>query len=212
MHDIETGIGRLPGNDVDELVFAAPVVERRNQRLNQAGRSVDGACIAPLLQIMRGIDMPMAELARFILIEAVPHPQWNLVHRVGEVQVLRRVVNRIGADDHQQIDIAAVHVIDQFFQSGHLIHWLGFDGIGVDDCVADRSQRLIHGMSQRMNRRRLVLAGNDHGRAMMRFQVCDDVVDELLLRARRSLASAHRHADSGGNGARNLFHLRCTHR
>ena len=82
----------------------------------RASRSVEGARVAPLLQIMRGVDVPVNVIAGLVAVEAVLHAQRNLVHRVGETEIRRRVVNRIAAHDQQHVHLAGVHLADQFLQ------------------------------------------------------------------------------------------------
>ncbi len=62
----------------DEFQRALAVVERRNQRLDDADGAIVGASIAPGFEFMRCIHVPLAEFGGFVLIEAVVNAQWNL--------------------------------------------------------------------------------------------------------------------------------------
>ena len=67
--------------------------------------------------------------------------QRNLFHRIGEAEVGWSVVHRIAAHHQQHVDLAGVHVANQFLQPGRLILRLHLHGLGVDDRIATRSQR-----------------------------------------------------------------------
>ena len=88
---------------------------------------------------MRGVDVPLAEFGGFVLIETVMHAQGSFAafEGVGEVQVGGRVVRRIAAEDHQQIDFARVHVGDEIFERVGLIDRIRIDGVGVENGLAD---------------------------------------------------------------------------
>ena len=134
----------LPGEQRDEFQRALAVVERSDQRLDDADGAVVGAGIAPGFEFVRRADVPLAEFGGFVLIEAVVHAQRNfaVLQSVGEVQIGGRVVGGIAAEDDQQIDFAAVHVGDEIFDRLGLIDRIRVDGIGVEDGLADVAKRL----------------------------------------------------------------------
>ncbi len=80
---------------------ALAVVKRRNPRLNNAGRPVVSATIAPALKLMRLIHMPVAKLSGFILIKPKMHAERNLavLQHVGEIQISGCLVRWIAAKD-----------------------------------------------------------------------------------------------------------------
>ena len=136
---VTRGLGRSD-QGVKKFVFALAVVERRDQRLKDRVSAVVGAAIAPLLKVVSTRHKPVNVLAGLVLIETVLHAQRNLVHGIREPKVGRRVIHRVRAHDQQQVDLASLHVGDEFFQSGRLIDRLGFDRVGVGHGVA-RSRR-----------------------------------------------------------------------
>jgi len=111
--------------------------------------------------VCRG-HVPLAELSRLVLIEPVVHAERDLaaLQYVREVQVSGSIVDRISAEDDQQIDFAGLHVGDEFFQRFGLIDRIGVDRIGVDG-RADIAPCFIHEMGQGMHSWRLVIARND---------------------------------------------------
>ncbi len=129
---------------------------------------------------------------------------------VREVEIRRRVIDRIRAHDEQQIHLAGVHFADQLLQGGSLLLRLGFDRIGVDHGVAGRAQRLIHGVRQCMHRRRLVVAGNHHRGATVRLQIFDQRGDKLLMLG--FCRDSATNAQSRSDGSRQLLHLRSANR
>ena len=87
---------------------ALAAVERRNQRLNDADRSVVGASIAPGFEFVRLIDVPLAKFGGFVLIKAEMHAQRNftVLQGVGKVEIGRRIVSGIAAENDEQIHFA----------------------------------------------------------------------------------------------------------
>ena len=75
--------------------------------MDNAGRAVISAGIAPGFKFVSGIHMPLAKLGRLIFIEAIVHAHRNLagLDQVTEIKIRGRIVNRIAAKDDQQIDV-----------------------------------------------------------------------------------------------------------
>ena len=135
----------LTGKQRHKFDCALAVVKRRDQRLNDAGRAVVGAGVAPGFEFVRRIDMPLAKLGGFVLIEAIVHAQRNLAarHSVGKVKIGGRIVNRIAAENDQQIDFAATHVGDEIFNRFGLIDWIRIDRFGVENSFADVAELCV---------------------------------------------------------------------
>ena len=87
--------------------------------------------------------------------------------------------------------LPALHVGDEIFDRFGLIDRIGVDGIGVENSLADIAERLIHGVSQRMDGWRLMIARDDEARTVdERLRSDANAVDEqpaLLLRADASV-------------------------
>ena len=62
-----------------------------------------------------------------------------VLEHVGEVQIGGRIVNRVAAEDDQQIDLAALYVGDEFFQRFDLIDRIRVDWVGVENSLPDIS-------------------------------------------------------------------------
>ena len=99
------------------------------------------------------------------------------------MQIGRRGVDRVAADDDEQVDLAGVHVGDEIAQRVELIDRLGLDRSRVDDGLADVAERLVHRVRERVDRRRLTVAGDDEAAPAMRLQILGDGVDPLLDRS-----------------------------
>ena len=129
----------LAGEQRDKFNCALAVVKRRNQRLDDARRAVVGASVTPGFEFVRRVDVPLAKLGGFVLIESVMNAKRNFAarHRVGKVKIGGRVVDRIAAENDQQIDFAAAHVGDEIFDGFGLIDRVGIDWVGVENGLAD---------------------------------------------------------------------------
>ena len=69
---------------------------------------------------------------------------------------------------------ARVHVGGQVADRLSVIDRRRFDGLGVDDGLADVAERLVHRVRQRVDRRRLRFARDDQARAAVRLQILRD--------------------------------------
>ena len=127
------------------------------------------------------------------------HAQRDLLHRVGEVQIRGRRVDRIAAEDEQDADRARVHLADELLQRGALIDRAHFRGLRVDDRRADVAERLVHRVRERMDGRRLAVAGDDEAAAARGLQILDERSHPALRRSaapsrvRRRPRPARRH-------------------
>ena len=64
---------------------------------------------------MRLVHMPVAKLGGFIVLQAEMNAKRNIriFKRVGEVEVGRSVVNRVTAENDEQINLARTHIHEQ---------------------------------------------------------------------------------------------------
>ena len=149
-------------------------IQRRDQRLNDARRSVSGARIAPRFQVMRFRNMPVAQRRGFIVVEAEMDAQSHFPKTRTELQVRRRGVDRVAADDHKQYDAASIHILDQLAQRLRLVNRIGFNGISIDYRGSHVAQSLVQRVCQRVDSGRLLISGNNEARAPMPLQVAHE--------------------------------------
>src|SRR6185436_16556845 len=97
---------------------ALALIERLDQRLDNAHSAVVRTRITPRFEIMRFRNLPMTKLGSFIAILTEMNPQLrHLEHPIFvELKISRRVVNGIAADDNQQLNVAVVNVVNQLLQ------------------------------------------------------------------------------------------------
>src|SRR3989440_4943164 len=112
-HDVVRRPFRAIAERSDQFMRRAAAVERRDQRLHDRDGAVVRARIAPRFEKMRLRNMPMTQRRRLIVVLTEVNAKLHLVHRIGELEVGRRRVDRIAAEDDQDVDLAAVHVADQ---------------------------------------------------------------------------------------------------
>ena len=67
---------------------------------------------------MRCRNVPVAKLGRFILIQTVVDAELHLaaVEYLGKVQIGGRIVNRVAAQNDEQVDFVTLNIIDEFFK------------------------------------------------------------------------------------------------
>ena len=63
------------------------------------------------------INVPLAKLRSFVVIQTEMNADKHVAgfHRIGETEIGWSIVDRIAAEDDEQIDFAAPHVGDEIF-------------------------------------------------------------------------------------------------
>ena len=69
-----TGAVWLVTKGGEHLVRCLSAIQRRNQRLHDGNRAVKSASVAPRLQVVCFIDMPVRERRGFVVVETVMDP------------------------------------------------------------------------------------------------------------------------------------------
>src|ERR1035441_3145294 len=158
-------------------------VERLNQRLNDAHRSVIGSGIAPRFEIVGFRHMPLAKLGSLVAMRAEKHFQVDSIRfqRRSEFEIGGRVVGWVPSENQQDLNFAGAHVFDERMQRLVAVDWVGVDRFGVDDRLADVAQRLVDGVCKGMDDGRLMIAGDHHAGTSMRLQVFRQSGDKLRL-------------------------------
>ena len=198
----------------EHLVRRVRVVERRDERLHQRHRAVVGARVAPAFRAdaCRGCSSAR-DSRRLVLIEAVVDDQADLAEPLGELDVSRRGEHRVVAEDDEQLDLTGLHRRRQLGERGVLADRLRLDRSAVSDCRADVSERLVHGVRERVHRCRLELARHDDRPAAVRLQVLGDGGDPLrLVRPRAPRPACPPAPTAAARFARKSFDIRRLHR
>ena len=109
-HDLISAAIALPQKNRQQLMSAAALIKRRDQRLHDRCDAVECVCVTPGLKLVSHRRVPVAVIGRFVFIEGVMNAQANLFQMFLEFQVGRRVVDGICAKHDQHIDGAGVDV------------------------------------------------------------------------------------------------------
>src|SRR5207249_9858179 len=120
---------------------------------------------------MRFRNMPVAQRRGFIVVEAEMDAQSHFPKTRTELQVRRRGVDRVAADDHKQYDAASIHILDQLAQRLRLVNRIGFNGISIDYRGSHVTQSMVQRVRQRVDSGRLLISGNNEARDPMQLQV-----------------------------------------
>src|SRR6185312_3776556 len=106
-------------------------------------------------------NVPVTKLAGLIFVLAVMNAEIDLEKPLLiELEICRRVIGWIAANDHEQLDATFIDVSNQLMQRLRLIDRISFNRIRVENSLADVTQRRVHRVGQRMNNGRLLGAGN----------------------------------------------------
>src|ERR1700676_1328820 len=91
----------LAGKQRDEFNGAFAFIQRRDERLNDADCPIVGSSIAPGLEFVRLIDVPLTKFCSLVLIEAEVYAQRNFValQNFGEIEIRGCIVYGITPED-----------------------------------------------------------------------------------------------------------------
>src|SRR5262245_61986928 len=93
-------------------------------------------------------NMPVTESRGFIFEQAEMDAELHLLKMFAEPEVRRRVVDRVPSYHHQKVHFSCRHVTNQVAQRLDLQNWIGFNRVGVDDCLSNVAESLIHRVCQ----------------------------------------------------------------
>src|SRR5581483_6826309 len=113
---------------------------------------------------------------------------------LSKIQISRSIEGRVASENNEDIDAASPHVGHQIFNRIGLAHWIGVDGIGVDDCLPDIAECLVHRVSKRVDNSWLVVSRDDDAGSAMSLKFSGNGADKLRLLA-GPLAAIGVHAD-----------------
>src|SRR5271170_4300174 len=111
--------------------------------------------------------MPVDERGGFIREETEVGSEIYFLECGGEVEIDWRTINRIAAQDYDEIHFAGVHIADEFRERLALVHRIPVARFRVCYGFTDVAERLIHGMRKGMHVGRLIRTGDyDAGSVM----------------------------------------------
>src|SRR5262245_24384303 len=184
---VTSQLSRLIDQRRDPLVRRPAGIEWDNQWLNDRDRPIICPGITPRFQVVSFGNVPVAVGARFIVIESHVDAEGSLPYCIDEVQVLAvllifedgSVVDRICADNDEQIDPLSVEVSGQFANRRELVDGIGFDRISVDYrsiCVTERN---VDRIRDRVHVCWLMFTGNDDALSAVGSEVPGDRLNEF---------------------------------
>src|SRR6266404_9309896 len=137
-------------------------IKRSNQRLHDRHGAVVRARVTPRFKVMRGRNVPMTNLRRFVVVEIQMGTQLDSVQPIIiKPEVGGRVVSWIAADNDQCVYCISINVVDQLAQRLSLIDRIGFNWICIEDALANVAKLYVNAMRQCMNFRRLFVSCYD---------------------------------------------------
>src|SRR5258705_3603060 len=115
----------------------------------------------------------MTKLGSLISILAEMNAQLSFEHPIFiELQISRRVVNRITANDNQQLHAAIVEIVEQLLKRLPLIDRVRFDRISVENCLAlIQQEQRVQQMTKCMNDWGLLLPANHQARSQVSYEI-----------------------------------------
>ncbi len=144
------------------------------------------------------VYVPLAELGSLVLIEAVVNTQRNFAarHGVRKVEIGGGVVGGIASENNQQIDFAAAHVGDEFFDRLGLVDRIGVDRVGIENRLAEIAELGVDRMGESVKGRRLVVANENDARSGVALQLLPGPRDQsTVISTARLLRADSRHGD-----------------
>jgi hypothetical protein len=209
-NEVVAGAERAVGKRRNHVVGRMSVVERRDQRLDDRDGPVLGSDVAPRFEEMRLRNVPVRQRGGLVVVEPEVCPQRDALHRVGEIQIGGRGVDRIAAEHEQEADRSGVHLPDELLEGRQLIRRTDFGRLRVDDGRPDVAERIVHRVRERVHDRRLRVAGDDEAAAAGGLQVFHERSDPCARGVGDGAAAGARDAELRRNRAGDAFDLRGT--
>jgi hypothetical protein len=205
-HQVVARAFRPIAEDGHDLVERPAAVKRRDERLHDGRGAVVRARVAPLLEEVGAVDVPVAERRRLVVEEPDVDARLRFPQRLGKLQIRRRRVNRVAAEDDQQADRARVEVAGQRLEPVDLPRGVGRERVGDDDGGADVAERVVDRVRDRVRLGRLTGADRHQATAPGRGKVLHRGADKRIERlvAERGGRAAR---DARQDGARDRVHL-----
>src|SRR5215469_4402306 len=133
-------------------------IERARLRLLDGYRSIESARVAPHFVLMGGGYPPRAGERGFVLIKRQIDREGDLAQSGGKIEIGRSVVNRIGAQNEECIDLSSRHVCSEFGNRLTVRAHGGCNRLNQSDRASERSERTVERIGKHVNLGRLLAA------------------------------------------------------
>ena len=114
--------------------------------------------------------------------------EFDFLEGIQEVEICRRVVNRVAAQHQQRLHRAGIHILYEFGERSELVHGIRLHRVRVNHGLSGIPQRLVERMCHRVDARRLMLAGDHDAGTAIRVKILHNGWYEACGRCR----AAHR--------------------
>ena len=162
---------RLVRESGHQFMSRLATIQRRDQGLQDGYSAVIGPSISPGFKEVSLRDVPVTQLRRLIVVETQVDTLLDFRERVGKRDIDRSRKDGIAPKNEEGLDGTRLHVTLQFAERLELIDGIRFHRLSVDHRAAHIAQGVIHGVSQSMDERWLVLARDHNGCARMALEV-----------------------------------------
>src|SRR3989449_54666 len=109
-HAVVAGKPGFFAESADHVVRRLALIERCDQRLDDAGRAVGRARVAPRFEEIRCGDVPLATVRRLVHIGTQVDRDANFFQLRRKIKIMRSVVDGIATEENQRVHAARVHV------------------------------------------------------------------------------------------------------
>src|SRR5581483_11201648 len=117
-HDVVSLLFFVTGNQREQFNRSLAVIKRLDERLLNARRAVVSATVAPRFEVMRGVDVPVAGESGLVIVKTQMNARRDLREFLAELEVGRRRVSRIAAENDERIHLTAVNRLRQILERG----------------------------------------------------------------------------------------------
>ena len=153
-HEHVTGFA-FAEDQAEQFARRDTAVDRHDERLTDGDGAIPRARIVPRFEIVSARQVPIGLLRRFVLVLGEVHRVGHLGQRGGEVEISRRVVQRVTAEDEKVLHLARRHVFGERGDRIEMARTIGVEVFDVIEGVAMSIERRVDLGDQRVDRRRL---------------------------------------------------------
>ncbi len=215
LHQLPRAGSRAPLEHRQHLVCRMPTVERVDEWLLQGDRAVVGARVPPGLEVVRGIEVPVAVTGSLVGVQPPVHAQPSRAReqRLGKAEVGGSVVDRVDVEDQEGLHLARLELARKGGEVGQRVRGARHHGLGDQHRRAEVAEVCVDGVRDDVQLGRRRLAHRHHAAAAVGGEVAGERRQQARRRGMAPTGRCRpRHPELGGQRQREGSHLGRCHR
>ena len=166
-------------DEAEQFAGRDAAVDRHDERLTDGDGAVPRTRVVPRLEVVSARQVPVGLERSFVLVLGEVHRVGHLGERCREVEISRRVVQRVAAEDEQVLHLASRHVLAERRDRVQVTRAIRIDVFDVIEGVVVGVERDVDLGDQRVDRGRLATPREQDRATLVGLQFFDENLQEL---------------------------------